>query len=543
MRVDVFPINSTLGDITGNQNKILEAFDLSAQNQCDLLVTPECALSGYPPEDLMLRPAFLLKIKESVATIAEYTKTQDTALLLGTPWHDREHIINAALFIHKGNISIASAKQILPDFGVFDDSRIFASKKLSAPIHIQDKKFGVLICEDMWHEHPIKSFEKDNIDGVISINASPFENNKHELRVKTVQKRVKEIDLPFLAVFNSGAQDHLIYDGRSFACNNKGQITAHHKPFDENILSLTFENKEFSGNIDSISYSSEELMYRAVMYGLRHYMQKNGFKKIVLGLSGGVDSVLSSSIAVDAIGAENVTVILLPSQYTSEESFQDAYDTIHALGIEYHTVSIAEGVEAASQSLAPLFEGLKPDLTEENLQSRMRGLYLMAYSNKFGHMVLTTGNKSEMAVGYATLYGDMNGGYNALKDLYKTEVYKLCHYRNHHKPIDALGPDGIVIPENVIKKEPSAELRPDQKDSDSLPDYDILDDILEKLIEKEMSVSDIVQTGHTLETVKHIWHLVNISEYKRRQSALGAKVTSQSFDRERRYPITNKFRG
>ena len=542
MRIDVFPINSTLGDITGNQNKILDSLNISAQNQCDLLVTPECALSGYPPEDLMLRPAFLLKIKESAAIIAEHTKTLDTALLLGTPWHDGQDIINAALFIHKGTVIIAAAKQILPDSGVFDDSRIFISKKLSIPIQIKDKKFGVLICEDMWHESPLQSFKQDNIDGVISINASPFAKNKHKLRIKTVQKRAKEINLPFLAVFNCGAQDHLIYDGRSFACHNKGEITAHHKPFNETIFPLTFENKCFKGNIDLISYHSEELMYRAVMHGLRNYIQKNGFKKIVLGLSGGVDSVLSSAIAVDAIGAENVTAILLPSKYTSEESFKDAYDAINALNIEHHTISIAEGIDAASNSLAPIFEGLAPDLTEENLQSRMRGLYLMAYSNKFGHMVLTTGNKSEMAVGYATLYGDMNGGYNALKDLYKSEVYKLCHYRNQFKPIDGLGPKGIVIPKNVIIKEPSAELRPDQKDSDSLPDYAILDDILEKLIEKEMSVSDIAKTGHDLETVKRIWHLVNISEYKRRQSAPGAKVTSQSFDRERRYPITNRFR-
>ncbi|MEM6604067.1 MAG: NAD+ synthase, partial [Pseudomonadota bacterium] len=381
--------------------------------------------------------------------------------------------------------------------------------------------------------------KKLGADALISLNASPFEKKKYQRRHNIVQKRVSETGLPFLTVFSTGAQDDLVFDGGAFAYDGQGEVSFADDLFSSVPKDISF-NMKFEGEISKIA-CEEEQIYQAMIHGLRDYTAKNGFRKVVLGLSGGVDSVLSSVVAVDALGAENVTVLLLPSEYTSDASFKDAYDTIHALGIAYETIPIKSAVGTILKEFSPIFENMPQDLTEENIQSRLRGLYLMTYSNKFGAMVLTTGNKSEVAVGYATLYGDMCGGYNVLKDIYKTEVYKLCHYRNANLPHGALGSKGIKIPENVIIKAPTAELRPDQKDSDSLPEYDILDDILYRLIEEEQPIEDIIQAGHTRDIVIKIWRLVHRAEYKRRQSAPGPKISKKSFTKERRYPISHSF--
>jgi NAD+ synthase len=543
MHIRILQLNPIMGDIDGNALKLLEFCNQAVADNIDIVITPECYLCGYPPEDLIFRTVFQEAIIYKAAWLAETLKSLEIAVVLGTPRFESNNIYNSALWLHKGETKIMCDKQYLPDYGVFDDSRIFTKGTQSHIIPYKNINIGVLICEDMWHSVPAQHLKAQQADLLISLNASPFEQGKLEKRIDVAQSRCRETHLPLITCFMVGGQDEIVFDGFSFALDKTGDMIAQAKGFCEDSLDIFYDNHVLSGTINTQDFSNDALVYQAVTLGLRDYVLKNNFKGIVLGLSGGVDSVLSAVIAVDALGADKVHCLLLPSQYTSQTSFDDAYAVIESLGITYDTVAIQESVDSVSLALEPIFHGYPTNITEENMQSRMRGLILMAYSNKMGHMVLTTGNKSEMAVGYATLYGDMCGGYNALKDIYKTKIYELCDYRNTHKPAIGLGKAGVLIPKNVITKAPTAELRDNQKDSDSLPDYPVLDAILEMMIEHEMSVDDITNNGFDNDTVKKIRNLVDNSEYKRRQSAVGAKITSKNFGRDRRYPMTQKFRG
>lgn len=542
MHLRILQLNSIVGDVDGNALKLLEFCRQAKSDNIDIIVTPECYLSGYPPEDLIFRKSFQNAIAEKTSWLADTLKDLEIAVILGTPRFENNNIYNSALWLHKGQTDTICDKQYLPDYGVFDDSRIFTKGTQSHVISYKNTNIGVLICEDMWCSDPANHLKTQQANLIISLNASPFEQGKLKKRYAVAQLRCLEADLPLITCFMVGGQDEIIFDGFSFSLDKTGKIIAQTRGFCEDTLDIVYDNGVLSGTINDQDISDNALVYQAVTLGLRDYVLKNNFKGIVLGLSGGVDSVLSAVIAVDAVGARNVHCLLLPSQYTSQASFDDAYAVIDALGITYDIVPIKESVDSVELALDPVFHGYPTDTTEENMQSRMRGLILMAYSNKMGHMVLTTGNKSEMAVGYATLYGDMCGGYNALKDIYKTKIYDLCHYRNNYKPAIGLGTAGTLIPKNVITKAPTAELRDNQKDSDSLPDYPILDAILEMMIECEMSVEDIINNGYDRDTVKKIRNLIDNSEYKRKQSAVGAKITIKNFGRDRRYPTTQKFR-
>lgn len=542
MKFRLLQLNPVVGAVEDNAEKLVAAVKKASQEGIAVAVTPECYLSGYPPEDLIFRPAFQLSITKTLSWIAEQLKETDIAVILGSPRFENRTIYNSAFWIYQGQVKHIYDKKCLPDYGVFDDTRLFSKGYISHIMPFQGINLGVIICEDMWFPEPAADLGQQGADIIISLNASPFEKTKLAQRLEHAQNRAKEIHKPLLACYMVGGQDELIFDGFSFAINQTGDMIARCHGFSEGYSDVILQDGLISGVIEPADISENALIYQAVTLGLRDYIGKNGFKGVVLGLSGGVDSVLSTVIAVDALGADKVHCLLLPSQYTSQESFDDAYALIDNLGISYDVVSIKDAVDSVEHALAPVFKAYPTDITEENIQSRMRGLMLMAYSNKIGHMVLTTGNKSEMAVGYATLYGDMCGGYNALKDIYKTKIYELCHYRNHNMPEIALGKAQKLIPDNVITKAPTAELRENQKDSDSLPDYDVLDTILDMMIEQEMGVLQIIDAGFDAEIVKKIRRLVDISEYKRRQSAIGAKITDKNFGRDRRYPITQGFK-
>jgi NAD+ synthase len=543
MRIRILQLNPIMGDIDGNATILLNACHQAISDNIDIIVTPECYLCGYPPEDLIFRPSFQQAISEKIDWLKNQLKDLNIAVILGTPRFDNGHIYNSALWLNGGVSTVICDKKHLPNYGVFDDARIFSQGNYNKTINYKNTSIGVLICEDMWHSDCALELKNQHADMLISLNASPFEMDKLQKRQAVAHARCLETNLPLIACCMVGSQDEIIFDGHSFAMDNTGKIVAGAKGFHADSLDILYDNNTISGGIYASDLSEDALVYNAVTLGLRDYILKNNFKGVVLGLSGGVDSVLSAVIAVDALGADKVHCLLLPSQYTSQTSFDDAYEVIDALGITYDVVSIKEAVDSVDESLSPLFHGYPIDTTEENIQSRMRGLILMAYSNKMGSMVLTTGNKSEMAVGYATLYGDMCGGYNVLKDIYKTKIYDLCAYRNLYLPEIALGKKGKLIPHSVITKAPTAELRDNQKDSDSLPDYPILDAILEMMIEHEMSVFDIIENGFDANIVQKIRYLVDNAEYKRKQSAIGAKITHKNFGRDRRYPTTNRFRG
>jgi len=544
VKIRSLQLNPIVGDITGNRIKLIDHLKKAAANGIDLCITPECYLSGYPPEDLIFRPAFQQALTKALTMIAESLKNLDIALIIGTPPRfENGYIYNAAMWIYKGTIEHICDKKCLPDYGTFDDTRLFSVGSYSKIINFKHKNIGVLICEDMWHTKPSQSLQENGADLLICLNASPFEIGKFEKRLVVAKDCVKKTQIPLVTSFMIGGQDELVFDGHSFALNKDNQIIAQANGFQEDFFDVSFDNNHLQSHslCDPHPFNDNAFIYQAITLGLRDYVSKNKFKGVVLGLSGGVDSVLSAVVAVDAIGAERVHCLLLPSQYTSQNSFDDAYALIKTLGISYDIISIQDSVNSIEASLEPIFTGYAPDVTEENIQSRVRGLMLMAYSNKMGHMVLTTGNKSEMAVGYATLYGDMCGGYNALKDIYKTKIYELCHYRNDFIPEIALKKIKNIIPQTVITKAPTAELRADQKDSDSLPDYDILDAILTFMIEDEKSIEEIINLGYEANIVKRIRLLIDRSEYKRQQSAIGTKITAKNFGRDRRYPVTNHF--
>ena len=538
-------LNPHLGDIAGNAEMARAAHKVAAEQGADCLVLSELFISGYPPEDLVLKPAFQAACREQVEKLAELTEGDAPAILIGSPWVDGERLYNAVCLLDNGEVQAVRYKADLPNYGVFDEKRVFAAGPMPGPINLRGVAVGVPICEDIWDIEVCECLAETGAELLVVPNGSPFNLDKWEVRQQVAIQRVIETELPLVYLNQVGGQDELVFDGASFALNGDRSLAMQMVGFAEDQQVLIAERIEgkwtLSGPIEPVM-DRDASAWSACMLGLRDYVNKNRFPGVVLGLSGGIDSAICAALAVDALGADRVHCVMLPYRYTSDESLKDAADCAKALGVRYDVVDIVKPVEGFSEALSGLFEGTDEGVTEENLQSRARGTILMAVSNKFGNMVVTTGNKSEMSVGYATLYGDMNGGFNPIKDLYKMAVYHLSAWRNQHKPDGALGPAGEVIPANIISKAPTAELRENQTDQDSLPEYPVLDDILECLVEKEMGVEEIVERGHAPDLVRRIEHLLYIAEYKRRQSAPGVKLSEKNFGRDRRYPITNGFR-
>ena len=546
LNIALAQLNPTVGDIEGNIAKIRQARQ-QVRDGADLVVFTELMVSGYPPEDLVLKPAFQDDIEAAVTALAAETADGGPALLVPTPWRDQGKLYNAILLLDGGEITAKRYKYDLPNYNVFDEKRIFAPGPLPGPINFRDVRIGVPICEDIWTDEVLECLTETGAEIIVVPNGSPFESTKPDVRLNIVVQRVTETGLPVAYVNQVGGQDELVFDGGSFVLNTDHELAVRLPTFEEAVAVTEWRRSAVGGwtcKVGERVAPDEGLpaVYRAMTLGLRDYVNKNRFSGVLLGLSGGIDSALSAAVAVDALGPDRVRCVMMPSVFTSQESLDDAAECARLLGAGLDSVSIASAVAAFEAELASQFEGRERDITEENLQSRARAVVLMALSNKFGEMLLTTGNKSEMSVGYATIYGDMAGGYSVLKDVYKTTVFALSRWRNQQRPADALGPEGRVVPENILDKPPSAELRPDQKDEDSLPPYDQLDDILECLVEHEMRVEEITERGHTAETVKRIEHLLYVAEYKRRQAPPGVKITERSFGRDRRYPITNGFR-
>jgi NAD+ synthase len=536
-------IDPTVGDIAGNRHRILDAREQA--KGADLVVLPELCLSGYPPEDLVLKDAFLRQTAEAVHDLAAATKDGGPALLVGAPWKQDGHRYNAALLLEAGEIRQIILKHHLPNYGVFDEARVFTPGPLPEVTPFRGHKLGIMVCEDMWYADVAAHLKAQGAEILIVPNGSPFESDKQGIRAAQATARVVETGLPVLYVNQIGGQDELVFDGSSFILNQDAQRVCQLPGWQEKTV-LT-EWRADGGKLAplpaTIAPPFEPLadIYQAMVWGLRDYVRKNRFPGVLLGLSGGIDSAISAAVAVDALGAAKVHCVMMPSPYTSEDSLEDAAEVAKLLGIRLDEVNIGPAMTAFGEMLAPLFGNINPGVAEENIQARSRGLSLMALSNKFGSMVLTTGNKSEMSVGYATLYGDMCGGYSVLKDVYKTTVFALSRWRNAHKPSGSLGPEGPVMPERVITKPPTAELRPNQKDQDSLPPYDELDAILERMIEREMGPSEIAAQGFDEATVKQVFRLLDRAEYKRRQAPPGVKITSRAYGRDRRYPIVNGY--
>ena len=538
--------NPVVGDIAGNLARA-QKFLAAAPDHIDLVVFPELFTCGYPPEDLVLNPAFLESIDKAVIEFAR--GSGGTYILLPAPHRQADKIYNAVHLIGDGKIVETRHKHHLPNYGVFDEKRIFTPGPLPRPITFRGHNLGVMICEDMWQPDVAAHLKKHAADILIVINASPFETGKFNRRIAIAGDRARECGLPLLYINQVGGQDDLIFDGASFVLNEHGDCIAQAAAMAEDSLQTVWEKSPTGHWISTAdrmeSYpDTTELIYRAAMLGLRDYVTKNGFACVLIGMSGGIDSALSAALAVDALGPAAVHCVMMPSQYTSRDSIDDAAECSRILGIRLNTISIVDTVKTIENELAHHFTANTPDITHQNIQSRARGIMLMALSNATGHMVLTTGNKSEMATGYATLYGDMCGGYNALKDIYKTDVYAMAAWRNAHKPAHGFGPVGAVIPDRIMTKAPTAELKPEQTDQDSLPPYDALDDMLRGLIEDDLDVATIAaRGGHDPATVTRVALMVARAEYKRRQSAPGPKTTPRAFDRDRRYPITNGFKG
>lgn len=536
-----------VGDIDGNVAKIKAARAEAAAMGGDLAVFCELVVSGYPPEDLVQKPAYQRACHAAIEALAKETADDGPAMIVGSPWRDGDALYNAAFLLDGGKIAARRYKVRLPNYGVFDEPRRFTpGAHYPEPIEFRGVKIGLMICEDMWLPGAGEALSKAGADFFIVPHGSPFRATALAERERAAADRVNATGLPLLFVNQVAGQDEIVFDGASFVMDSDASIQWRASQFETQITPIEWHRTEkgwqcLNGPQEKWPDGSE-MVYRAILLGVRDYIEKNRFPGVVIGLSGGVDSALTAALAVDALGADRVRCVMMPSKYTAQQSLADAQACADALGVSYQTIPIEPAVTAFNDMLAPAFAGRASDVTEENIQSRARGVILMALSNKFGEMVLTTGNKSEMSVGYATLYGDMNGGYNPLKDLYKTEVYRLCAWRNAHRPAGALGPGGIVIPTSILTKAPSAELRADQTDQDSLPPYDILDGILVRLVEDEMAVRDIVAEGYDEATVRRIEQLLYVAEYKRRQAPPGPKITRVNFGRDRRYPITHGWR-
>ena len=535
--------NPVIGDLDANIAK-LRAMRSQAAG-ADLVVFPELFVTGYPPEDLVLKPAFQAAARKRVEALAAELR-DSPAVLTGTVWPEDGKVYNAVALLDGGKVAAVRFKVDLPNYGVFDEKRVFAQGPMPGPINFRGVRLGVPICEDIWGPDVAECLAECGAEILISPNGSPFDWTKPDVRMNQAVARVIETGLPLAYLNQVGGQDELVFDGASFVLNADRSLAAQLPAWEEAVAVTEWRKTPKGwvcepGRIARVE-EGDAAAYHACVLGLRDYVEKNGFPGVILGLSGGIDSALVAAMAVDALGPERVHAVMMPYRYTSNDSVRDASRCAEALGVRYDTLPIEPAVAGLTKALAPLLTGTKPDTTEENLQARARGIILMAISNKLGGMVVTTGNKSEMSVGYATLYGDMNGGFNPIKDLYKMEVYRLAHWRNAHVPKGGLGATEVVIPESILTKVPTAELRQNQTDQDSLPPYPVLDDILACLVEKEMPLADIVARGHPAETVKKVERLLYLAEYKRRQAPPGVKISARNFGRDRRYPIVNRFR-
>ncbi len=547
LRIALAQIDPHEGEVTANLARIRAARAEAAALGADLVVTAEFSIAGYPPEDLVRKPSFVETCEAAIDELARDTADGGPGLIVGGPWRDGDRLYNAAFVLDGGRIIARRAKHELPNYGVFDDKRVFDAGPSPGPVAFRGYRLGVMVCEDFWLPAVSETLAESGAELLLSINGSPFEDGKQARRVALGVARVVETGLPFVFLGQVCGQDELVFDGASFVLN-ADRTLAVQMPYFAEALVVT----EWRREGDMLVCAPQtlppepdrlELIYRCMMLGLGDYVRKNRFPGVLLGLSGGIDSALSAAVAADALGAAQVRAFMLPSPYTSQHSLDDAAECARLLGISCETIPISPAMHAFGEVLAPLFAGRQADITEENIQSRSRGLILMALSNKFGDMLLTTGNKSEMSVGYATLYGDMCGGYSVLKDVYKTTVFALCRWRNEHFPDGALGPHGPVMPDRVISKAPSAELKHDQTDQDTLPPYVDLDAILEGLVEGEQSVDALVDRGYDRATVLRVWRMLDRAEYKRRQAPPGVKITPRAFGRDRRYPITNGYTG
>ncbi|MGH1423580.1 MAG: NAD+ synthase [Pseudooceanicola sp.] len=544
-RITLAQLNPTVGDITGNAAKAREAWAKGKSAGADIVAMTEMFITGYNTQDLVEKPAFHQAAIAAIEALAVEC-ADGPALAIGGPWIEGAELFNAYHICRGGKVVSRVLKHNLPNETVFDEVRLFASAPPGGPYAIGDTRIGSPICEDAWHPEVAETLAETGAEFLLVPNGSPYYRGKMDTRYNHMVARVVETGLPLIYLNMTGGQDDQVFDGGSFGLNPGGEMAFHLPVFDDCIAHVDLERGAEGWRIlpgDRAHMPDDwENDYRAMVQSLRDYCHKCGFSKVLLGLSGGIDSAIVATIAADALGPENVRCVMLPSEYTSQHSLEDAKAVAENLGCRYDFVPIAEGRQAITNTLAPLFEGTTPDTTEENIQSRLRGLLLMALSNKFGEMLLTTGNKSEVAVGYATIYGDMAGGYNPIKDMYKTRVFEQCRWRNQNHRDWMLAPAGEVIPDRIITKPPSAELRDDQKDSDSLPDYPVLDAILYILVDLEGSVLDCVAAGYELADAKRVEHLLYISEYKRFQSAPGTRLTKRAFWLDRRYPMVNRWR-
>jgi NAD+ synthase len=543
-------LNASVGGLDANTDAILAA--RAASSDADLLVTPELSIIGYPPEDLVLKPALVEAAMARIERLAAATADGGPGLLVGAPLAEHGRLYNAAFLLDGGQIAGVTRKHDLPNYGTFDEKRVFAAGPLPGPLAFRGTRLGVPICEDIWAPDVVECLAETGAEILIVPNGSPFEVGKDDRRLSLAVARVTEAGLPLVYLNRVGGQDELVFDGASFILNATRKLACQLPDWEEAVVTTHWTRHGVQGlgghhwacAPGPIAARDEDPadIYHAMLLALRDYVNRNRFPGVVLGLSGGIDSALSAAVAVDALGPDRVWCVMMPSPYTSRDSLEDAAACAQLLGCRIDTIGIAPAMQAFDAMLAPLFEGRQPDIAEENIQSRIRGLSLMAISNKFGPMLLTTGNKSEMSVGYATIYGDMAGGYSVLKDVYKTTVFKLSEWRNRHQPRLSIGPRGPVMPQRVIDKPPTAELRDNQKDADSLPPYDLLDRILIGLVENEHSAAQLIAEGMDPATVARIERLLYIAEYKRRQAPLGVKIGRRNFGRDRRYPITNAFR-
>ena len=539
-------LNPTVGDIVGNTRKLREARVTAAELGADLMVASELVLPGYPPEDLVIRSSFQDAVVAAVDELAAETNDDGPGMLIGAFWREKSEVFNAAILIDQGKVQAVRLKHDLPNYGVFDEKRVFAAGPLPGPINFRDVRLGVMVCEDMWTPDVTECLDESGAEILVVLNGSPYSLDKWDERLNLAVARVGEAKLPLIYVNQIGGQDELVFDGGSFVLNADRKLRARCPDWVESIIATKWQCSVDGWSCDQTNCAAPEdslaSIYSAMILGLRDYVKKNRFPGVLIGLSGGIDSALTAAVAVDALGPDGVHCVMMPSPYTSSESLEDASAAAKAMGCRLDQINIKAAMDAFGIMMAPTFKGLPPDTTEENIQARSRGLILMALSNKTGAMVVSTGNKSEMSVGYATLYGDMCGGFSVLKDVYKTNVFELSRWRNSNVPFNAVGPAGEVIPERIITKPPSAELKPDQTDQDTLPPYDKLDAILACLVEKDMGIVATAQAGHDRTLVERVWRMLLIAEYKRRQAPPGVKITQRSFGRDRRYPITDAFK-
>ncbi len=548
LNIALAQLNPTVGDIDGNIDLVRQARINAAKDSCDLLVTGELMVSGYPPEDLVLKQAFQDHIENTVTALSRETSDGGPAILLGAPWRKDEKLYNAALLLDEGRVKSIMLKHLLPNHGVFDEKRVFEAGSTPGPLMFRGVALGVMICEDMWTADVTECLDETGAELLIVVNGSPFEVDKADMRLNLATARTLESGLPLIYVNLLGGQDELVFDGDSFVLSAEGEVLTRLGQWESQIVITKWQKKSEGKWVCAkrpiaARPNRVESIYQTLVLGLRDYVRKNHFPGVVIGMSGGIDSALSAAVAVDALGPDAVHCVMMPSPYTSGDSLEDAASACNMLATRLDSIGIKPAMNAFSKMLSSTFDGTSVDTTEENIQARSRGITLMAISNKLGSMVLTTGNKSEMSVGYSTLYGDMCGGYSVLKDVYKTTVFELSRWRNENKPTGLQGPDGPVMPDRIITKPPSAELKPDQTDQDTLPDYDQLDDILYSLIEEDMSCHDIATRGHDMAIVQQIRRMLDRAEYKRRQAPPGVKISGRAFGRDRRYPITNAFSG